>query len=654
MATDFFERQDAARRTTTRLVMLFAVSMIAIIASIDLLVALVLAYADIESDAGLLQLARQRAIDPTVLACATGGTVLVVALGGAYKILDLWGGGPVVAEHLGGRRLNSDTTVPTERQLLNVVEEMAIASGTPTPPVYLLDDEYGINAFAAGYGLDDAVIGVTRGTADRLSRDELQGVVAHEFSHILNGDMRLNLRLIALVHGIMVVALIGQFMFRVVAYSGISRRGRREDTPLPLIAMGALGLGAGLVAIGFLGMLFGSMIKAAVSRQREFLADASAVQFTRNPLGIAGALKKIGGLARGALVKSPNAPEVSHLFFGQATSGLISMFATHPPLSERIARLDPAWDGKFVESQLPPDSEQLPAPASLVSAAAASGLASPDPGPSLRLAVADIGRPSPMHLLYASQLVNQIPDPLMLAAHDTYSARALVYAMLIDRHVSYRERQLDHLSRYADAGVLEETERLILPVARLDAVARLPLVEMAMPALGALTPRQYDVFRQNIGVLIAADDHLGLFEWSVQRIVTKHLDAQQGRAAPPRVRYRTLAPVGRQCALVLSMLAWVGHSSEMAAMRAFSAGWDLLGLPPAQLLSLEQCDFASLDNALCDLDGLAPMATRTLLQASAACIESDATVSVNESELLRAVAAALSSPMPPFVVVQTS
>ena len=417
--------------------------------------------------------------------------------------------------------------------------------------------------------------------------------------------------------------------------------------------MGALALGAGLVAIGFFGMFFGSMIKAAVSRQREFLADASAVQFTRNPLGIAGALKKIGGFARGAVVKSPNAPEVSHLFFGQATSGLMSMFATHPPLSERIARLDPAWDGEFVESRLPPDSERRPLPSPPESGAAVAQLASPESGPSLRLAVADIGQPSEMHLLYAAQLVDQIPDALILAAHDTYSARALVYAMLIDRQRTYRERQLEHLSHHADAGVLEEPDRLILPVARLDAVARLPLVEMAMPALGALTPAQYDVFKQNIDLLIAADDQLGLFEWTVQRIVTKHIDAQHGRRAPARVRYRTLEPVGPQCALVLSMLAWVGHPSETAAMRAFAEGWDLLGLSSARLLPLEQCDFTQLDGALRELDGLAPIARRTLLQASAACIESDATVTVNESELLRAVAASLSSPMPPLVVVRT-
>ena len=250
MATDFFERQDAARRITARLVALFAMTVAVIIVSVDLLVALVLAYTDLESESGLLELARQHATDPTVLAFAVGGTALVVTLGSVYKVLDLWGGGPVVAEHLGGRRLNLDTTVPTERQLLNVVEEMAIASGTATPPVYLLDDEDGVNAFAAGYALEDAVIGVTRGTAERLSRDELQGVVAQEFSHIFNGDMRLNLRLIALLHGIMVAALIGQFIFRVVAYSGIGRRGRKEDTRCPSWPWARWRLGPGWLRSG--------------------------------------------------------------------------------------------------------------------------------------------------------------------------------------------------------------------------------------------------------------------------------------------------------------------------------------------------------------------------------------------------------------------
>ena len=322
MATDFFERQDIARRNTARLVFIFGLAVLAIIVSVDLLLGATFGYLVREPGTGAID----RVLDPLILTVAVIGILIVVAGGSAYKVAELWGGGRVVAEQLGGRLLNPNSTVASERQLLNVVEEMSIASETQTPPVYLLDDEEGINAFAAGFTPSDAVIGITRGTAERLSRDELQGVVAHEFSHILNGDMRLNIRLIGLLHGILIIGLLGHFLFRIAVYSGHGRRRSRDRNALPL-----LGLGAGLAAIGFVGTFFGSMIKAAVSRQREFLADASAVQFTRYPAGISGALKKIGGLLVGATIESPNAPEASHMFFGRATSGLSSLFSTPPP-----------------------------------------------------------------------------------------------------------------------------------------------------------------------------------------------------------------------------------------------------------------------------------------------------------------------------------
>ena len=649
MAIDFFDRQDVARRKTTRLVVLFALAIVAIIVSVDLLLSTLAAYLDLDNPAGLLETALTLTIDPRILAVAVGGTLLLVVTGSVYKAAMLWGGGRVVAEHLGGRRLNPDTTAPTERQLLNVVEEMAIASGTSVPPVYLLESEGNINAFAAGYSLDDAVIGITRGTAERLSRDELQGVVAHEFSHVLNGDMRLNLRLIGLLHGIMLLALVGQFVFRIVAHSGMTRRGRREDTPVPVLAVGALVLGAGLMAIGFVGTFFGSIIKAAVSRQREYLADASAVQFTRNPEGIAGALKKIGGLTQGAHVDNPNAPEMSHLFFGQATSGLTSMFSTHPPLAERISRLDPAWDGKFVESSLAPSIPGPRAtplgrtPPSAAAPAAFAGTAA------LAQAMTDIGQPRDVHLAYAKDLVSRIPEDVTRAAHDTYSARALVYALLLDRQLSHREKQLRYLAERADARVVEETMRLIMPVARLDASARLPLLEMATPALDALTDAQYAAFKENVDVLIEADDRLALFEWTLQRILLRQLDAQHGRARPPRVRYTSLRRVGPECRMVLSMLAWVGHPGEAAAGQAFGLGWQTLGLPSTHLLPLEECDFERLDVALTVLDGTAPTVKRTLLHSAAVCIESDRSVTVNEVELLRAVSASLGCPMPPLV-----
>ncbi len=649
MATDFFERQETARRNTSRLVLLFALAVMAIIISVDLLGALLLAYVTLDTETGLIAAALPFVIDPRILAVAVGGTIIVVVLGSLYKVLSLWGGGHVVAEHLGGRRLNPDTADPAERQLLNVVEEMAIASGTPTPPVFLLDNEGGINAFAAGYALDDAVIGVTRGTAERLSRDELQGVIAHEFSHVLNGDMGLNLRLISLLHGILIIGLLGQFIFRIFAYSGITRRGGRgSDSPVPVVALGALVFGLGLMVIGFAGTFFGSMIKAAVSRQREFLADASAVQFTRNPLGIADALKKIGGFVHGASVESPNALEVSHLFFGQAVSGLRSVFSTHPPLSERIERLDPSWDGQFIKSDEPLRTVASGLPAEVAGVAAAAPFAAGDAAPPLTAAIRDVGQPGDVHLAIAGELLARIPSPLVEAAHDTYSARALIYALLLDREPACRERQLDHLSREADRGVLEETKRLIMPVARLEAEVRLPLVDIAMPALDALTEPQYQLFKRNVGVLIAADDRLALFEWALQRILLRQLDRQHGHGVTGRARQRTLRSMTSQCSMMLSMLAWIGHPTETVAAHAFTLGWAALGLPAGRLLPMEQCDFGKLDQALTDLDGAGPAAKRKLLHAAAACIESDATVTVNEFELLRAIAASLSCPMPPL------
>ena len=217
---------------------------------------------------------------------------------------------------------------------------MAIASGTPTPPVYMMQEEPGINAFAAGFTPSDAVVGVTRGCVGQLSRDELQGVIGHEFSHILNGDMRLNIRLMGVLFGILVVGLIGSILLRSSLYgSALQSRSSRGNSTQVLLIIGGV-----LMLVGFIGTLVGNLIKASVSRQREFLADASAVQFTRNPSGIAGALKKIGGFEAGSEMMNPHAPESSHMFFGRAvSSGFNSLFATHPPLEERIARLDSSW-----------------------------------------------------------------------------------------------------------------------------------------------------------------------------------------------------------------------------------------------------------------------------------------------------------------------
>ena len=646
MATDFFERQDIARRNTTRLVILFVLAVLAIMASIDLLLAATMGYLTRDPGSGAIDWTL--AADPQILAFAVAGTLIVVGGGSLFKIAQLRGGGRVVAEELGGRRLNPDTAVPSERQLLNVVEEVAIASGTPVPPVYLLDQEEGINAFAAGFTPGDAVIGVTRGAAEQLTRDELQGVMAHEFSHILNGDMRLNIRLIGLLHGILIIGILGYFLLRMTAFSGHRRRSRQEGNQLPILA-----LGAGLMAIGFFGTFFGNLIKAAVSRQREFLADASAVQFTRQPAGLAGALKKIGGLASGSAIQSPNAPEASHMFFGRATRGLSGLFSTHPRLATRIRRIDPSWDGSLPEvapvtGGVVTERSAVPGLASL----AGAGAAAVGVGPRVARAIDPLGQPSEAHIRYAVELVNALPPSIVSAAHEPHGARAVVYVLLLDRRPGPRQTQMAHLSEAADPGVYRETLRLAPAIDRLDVRTRLPLLDITLPALRALTAAQYERFKQNVNRLVEADDTIDPFEWSLHRILLHELETHHSNVAPPRVRHHTLAPLQPQCELVLSVLARAGQRDAAAAERAYDQGRRTLNLPQGRLHPAGGNGFAALDDALGALEEAAPRVKRQILQAAVACITADDTVTVTEAELLRAFSASLGCPMPPLLLTK--
>ena len=332
---DFFERQDQARRNTKLLVAYFIAAVILIVAAVYLVIA---------------ALFLREKYEPGTIAWlwhaklfwgVTLGTLAIILGGTLYKMSEVSGGGGAVAKMLGGRLLNPGTQDEHERKLLNVVEEMSIASGTPVPEVYVLDQEESINAFAAGHTTNDAAIGVTRGCARTLSRDELQGVIGHEFSHILNGDMRLNVRLIGIVHGILCIAILGRILLRTGSSSSSGSGNRKGSNPLPVI-------GVALLIIGGIGVLFGRLIKSAVSRQREFLADAAAVQFTRNPAGLSGALKKIGGYVFGSRLLTPHAEEASHLYFGNGLGeAWFGLMATHPPLDERIRAIDPSFDGKY-------------------------------------------------------------------------------------------------------------------------------------------------------------------------------------------------------------------------------------------------------------------------------------------------------------------
>ncbi|AZG36668.1 MULTISPECIES: M48 family metallopeptidase [Shewanella] len=644
---NFFESQDRARKNTFQLILLFSLAVIILIVMVNLLVMLAFGFIDNEQMSAGQSFWQQ--MDWRTFATISSAVVLVVLGGSLYKIMALSAGGKVVAEGLGGQLIAQNTTVLNQRKLLNVVEEMAIASGTPAPPVYLLADENGINAFAAGFSPKDAVIGVTQGAIDHLSRDQLQGVIAHEFSHIFNGDMRLNIRLIGVLNGILILGIIG---YHLLYSTSRSRRGRDNGKG----AAGILALAIGLIVIGFAGTFFGGLIKAAVSRQREYLADASAVQFTRNPEGIAGALKRIGGLEFGSLIEDPGAAEISHAFFAQGVSGLMqTLSATHPPLAKRILHIDPHWDGKFatvdkleidqsVQSGDGKVSKAQPELAKKMSTIAA-GASIVD----LANSISQIGNPTRETVDYVRALIAQLPTVIKDAAREPYGARAVVYALLLDKDQQIRLKQLAYLHQYADANVAVFTRKLLSEIDRLEAGSRLPLIDIAIPALKQLSLSQYQIFRVNMDALIDMDFKLVLKEWTLRKILFIHLDAhffKHPRSLLASVDSEQLKP---EIALLLSVLTYAGQQEQVVREDVFITAVEALGMSELKLVNENAVKLSDLDTALQKLEKLTPMAKPMLLHACAVCIMRDQKIDPVEVELLRAFADVLACPMPPLI-----
>lgn len=621
---DFFASQDHARRNTKLLLVLFLAAITSLVILTNLLLLGLATFSDSAAVAS-----GQFNYDWQTVAGVSVLVIVVIGLGSLYRIVSLASGGEAVAEMLDGKLLSDPGGDFKKRRLLNVVEEMAIAAGVPVPPVYVIADP-AINAFAAGYASGDAVIGITQGAIDTLNRDQLQGVIAHEFSHILNGDMRLNIRLMGILYGILMLAVIG----RLLLYSrhGASRR----DSGGAIVAVGI-----GLFALGYIGRFFGNVIKAAVSRQREFLADASAVQFTRDPSGISGALKRIGGYTEGSVVDNANSEEVSHAFFCQGINVMFnSVMATHPPLPDRIRRLDPNWDGEFLAETVDPGPEADDRAPVSGFAAGAGMAASPE------AVVEEVGNPVHNQLAQARNLISQIPEKLVLAVHEPYSARAVVYLVLLDADELVRARQVDHLASSADPNVYSRFQELLPQATAITPAIRLPLLEMAMPSLRQLTRDQYERFIENVDVLIRADQKIGLSEWALQKFVTKHLgEAFDKRRSHPR--HSDLGKVAPHCARLLSMLAYCDSAAGLDPAATFEKGRALLELD-ITLMDKSDLRLSSLNESVDILADLRPLLKPRLLKACVATIAADGRIAPVEAELVRAIADSLDCPLPPM------
>jgi Zn-dependent protease with chaperone function len=625
---NFFDAQDRARRATRWLVIVYVLASVLIVAGVTAIAA-----------AAFMMVGENgRPADPAVLVVVAALAALLIIGATLFKTARLSSGGGRVAREMGGTLISTDVSNPLRQRLRNVVEEMAIASGVPVPEVYVLEEEMGINAFAAGFTPGDAAIAVTRGTLETLNREELQGVIAHEFSHVLNGDMRLNIRMMGVLFGIMVIGMMGRLLLR-SRYHGA----RNKNVAAVMV------IGIGLTLLGWIGVFAARLVKAAVSRQREYLADASAVQFTRQTDGIANALKKIGGYRAHSYIQSVDPEEVSHMLFAGGTSRLTSMFATHPPLIDRIKALDPG----FNESDYPEVNIESHATSSQFEAdeSRASGFTTTTEA-AVPASIADsVGRPDSEQIEFAAGIRRSIPSDLYDAAHSPELAWMLTLALGVAREASHADRQLRFITEQVGEERGEIVRRFTMQIGEIGAEYRLPLLEIAFPALKLRPEQQRDFFLELVKRLIELDGVVDLSEYCFYRVLSsafKRVADPSGR----RERNRAGKKAIRRAAIDLVMaVAHYGHDTVEERVSAFRAGVAEFGkwAADAEYEDKELRNTAMLDHSLDVLGKMNSAGSRSLLQALVKSVGHDGRISTVEAELLQTICASLDCPLPPIL-----
>jgi Zn-dependent protease with chaperone function len=629
---DFYTRQAAARSQSRWLVVGFALALLAVALALDGVLFTFLARTGPDPMArGPLDFAARH---PGSALASTLIVMAVLGLASLYKSLELRGGGGVVARNLGGVLVAQDTTDLRQKRLLNVVAEMAIAAGVPMPEVYVLEHEAGINAFAAGHTPANAAVTVTQGALERLNRDQLQGVIGHEFSHILNGDMRLNVQLMGWVFGLFVIALIGRLILN---FSPRDRRGNN----------GWLALGLLVMVLGYVGLFLGRLLQAAVSRQRERLADASGVQFTRNPQGLKGALIKIAALPDGSVLVTPHAEQAAHMFFAP---GLERLFATHPPILERIRELDPQFDESEIArvaaeyergGAVEPDAGGLGSDGASaregvsvrgVSAGAAGFVLSEPARAASRLA--------------ASPGLSELPD-IVREFQSPGRAQAFVLALLLSKEPAVRQRQFELLGRSLSVANFAVVQELAPRVDALDPMLRLPALQQVFPSLRRAPVAQRKALAQLTSELIHADARIDAFEFSLAKLLETLLNDELDARVPHGTA--SLEDVQEEIKVLFATLAQLGAQDEHGARTAYEAGI-IVVLPMRRPEYKPSNDWPrQLSDALRRLEQLDPVAKKTVVEGLVKTIASDEVLTEAESELLRTVCASLHCPLPPVL-----
>ena len=635
---NFFQAQERARVTSRWLIVWFSLALIGVVASLYAVAVIAKSwlisgnYGDYVGQPASGWLDAELA---SYIAPLAGGLII---LGSLYKLSQLSAGGSVVARDLGGRAVDPSTTDLLERRLINVVEEMAIASGIPAPETWILDGEEGINAFAAGTDPTNAVIGVTRGCLERLSRDELQGVVAHEFSHIMNGDMKLNMRLTGWIFGLVMIAMLGRLLFHSLRFVRVSNNNNSKGggAVLFIVIVGVL-----VWLIGSVGTLFARLMQAAISRQREYLADASAVQFTRNPSGIADALKKIGGFSKHGTIQSSGASEARHLFF--ASSDFLKLgFATHPPLENRIRALEPKWDGHLLEAarQAPPPRSQKAAVAAFTGAPVAQ--LAPATAAFALDSLAESGRLDRQ----VGSIIHRDLQSANVGFRSKDEAKTLLYGLLLAQAGDGHERALAMLAESTDPETAAAANDWHRQLTGRRAAEKLALVDLSLPWLRRMSHAEAREFLKLNRALIAADGEVYLFEFMLERVLERHVAVGLGLRPVARMQFRSLAELCRETAILLG--AFAGQSGDPTALDA--AATEFLQHTGSELerLGSADCTLDRVAEALGRFEMSTPLVKARILRLCGLVAMADGVLKDGEIELLRAAADSIGAPVPPL------
>ncbi|MEI7945909.1 MAG: M48 family metallopeptidase [bacterium] len=635
--TDFFEQQEQARKATFRLIVLYVMGVIATCVTLHFALSAALSMGASSSEESFLKLA----LNPQFALFTLGITALIIVLTSVYKMASLRAGGSAVAQELGGREILNSSQDLLERRLLNVVEEMAIASGIAMPRVFVLDNEKGMNAFAAGFSSKDAAVAVTRGLLEIVQRDELQAVIGHEFSHVLNGDMRLNIRLVGILYGIFALAILGRVLIEIGLRSSSRSTSRKNNS---VAALAVVGIVCWLV--GQIGFFFGRLIQSSISRQREYLADASAVQFTRNPLGLANALKLIG--ATGSRLSNPNTSEVSHMLFA---SGLESMFATHPPIVSRIRRLDNQFNGDFTEARNWIGKRQA-ALAAMVSGAqsteandtteALQNLYRVIPGASIPIPGLEGGDSEIVGSAYA---LGWLQEADRKSLNDPIESVACICGALVSNDDELRERQmvlLPLISGHEDT-LRQKADTWRLAMRSWSVSQRRKTCELAVSGLRNEAHGLRAKLATAIDAISRADDVVDPFEFAVGCMIRRRLlpddTVAHARRAPVPPRQ-----IVNEIIEVLSAIALYGSKDEARIRASLEAGLKRLlpfiGAVEARTIN-QSIDTRKLDRALQQVEGLAPLIKREFMQACEVIILYDGEIFETEETFLFAVADAI-------------